>query len=80
MGGRRRVTAAEGGWGTMALRRRVRFSLTVGLERGGGRASVYIGNVIDPAAYTVVSYRPFRIGRNNSLDVLTNFRANVRTQ
>ena len=33
LGGRRRVTAAEGGWGTRALRRRVSFSSTVGLER-----------------------------------------------
>ena len=33
LGGRKRVTTAEGGWGTKALRRRVSFSLTVGLKR-----------------------------------------------
>ena len=33
MGGRRRVTAAEGGWGTRTLQRRISFSSTVASER-----------------------------------------------
>ena len=58
MGGRRRVTAAEGGWATRALQRRISFSSTVVLERGW----VWIGILIEPAAkQSLATYRQFSI-------------------
>ena len=58
MGGRRRVTAAEGGWAMRALQRRISFSSTVGLERGWA----WIGILIEPAAkQSLATYRQFSI-------------------